>query len=1132
MSDGDRALQDPVAGSTNSGAGLPPRGIQNSTLTVERIAGRRSSASIQEETVNDIPSSARGAKRSPALRQGGRKSSVSFDEDAAEAAALASGVADAKSGPASRRGGRKSSISFDDDAAQAIRASSGPVSRRGGRKSSVSFDEDAAEGLLASGPEDAKVPSRRGSRGSGGRFSSVSFDEDLADDLILAYRRSSIGTPPRRGRLSSVSIDETVEWPKSDPTASELKAPLLRPRPKSSKGSIGSMTATAGKRSVGSGTGAKRSVGSAAGRGGSVDTLPSWRTPEAPLTAKMVGYEALDYTLSESELQRADYADKKHEELEAEQSHEARKRWGVTFAIGFLTALIAAAMTYCTKQLREIKVHIAEQLVRGEERGSFANGTALVAVVAICAGFVAIAASATFIQPESGGSGIPEVKTLLNGILVRRSMRIKTLVCKASGIVFAVAGGLPVGKEGPMIHSGAVVGSGLSQGKSTFLGFDTSWSKIKQFRNDKEKRDFIACGAAAGVAAAFGAPLGGVMFCLEEGASWWHPDLTWRTLFCAMTAAFLADLFLSGIKTHDWGRLNTPGLLTFGFSEFGEGPVLDYAAWEVPGFIAMGLFGGLLGAGVNACNKMTTQWRMRNITSRHVKHLEAIFIAVIAALVSFGLPCLFGAKFCRPVESPPGCPDRSHIDETTVSLFCPEGEYNELATLFFNGPEEAIRYLFFEPSDNDLSSQCNIDPSALLVFALPYLVMMTVFYGIAVPSGLFVPSILAGSALGRLMAYPFGMFWHMMGCSVAKHGTYALIGACALLGGLTRMTISLTLIMIECTGSVELGLPIFLTALAARWAGQMVNKGIYDIHIALREVPFLDWEPPLWYHNILACEIMSPDPVSLRDTERAGRILDALHSNTHNGFPITKVIGRTRFGQPVRRLRGIMLRKHLAMLLSPEFRDRVLVSPRERGRADSKGPLRRQNVEPVTWDDLESAYPRFPDAKDYSLTDFERDSLVELGHYCDPVPHMVNANATVWHVYALFRQLGLRHLCVVDDDGDVVGIITRQDLTREHCEHYIARIDLNPNMATRMWTAFSRRDAGKPSADGSLRARHLSMAEFDRETMGRRASTRSQHLASRRGTVLGLSVSGSSVRSSMAGGSMSKNSMSKQSISK
>lgn len=43
----------------------------------------------------------------------------------------------------------------------------------------------------------------------------------------------------------------------------------------------------------------------------------------------------------------------------------------------------------------------------------------------------------------------------------------------------SVAGGLPIGKEGPMIHSGAVVGAGLSQGKSTTLGCDTSFSKFQ-----------------------------------------------------------------------------------------------------------------------------------------------------------------------------------------------------------------------------------------------------------------------------------------------------------------------------------------------------------------------------------------------------------------------------------------------------------------------------------------------------------------------------------------------------------------------------------------------------------------------------------------------------------------------------
>lgn len=133
-------------------------------------------------------------------------------------------------------------------------------------------------------------------------------------------------------------------------------------------------------------------------------------------------------------------------------------------------------------------------------------------------------------------------------------------------LIFAFSSGLVLGPEGPMFHIGSTLGASLSQFRSKTLGIYSNlfW----KYQNDVDKRDFISCGAAAGIAAAFGAPIGGVLFTMEEGSSFWSQTLTWRTFFACMIATFTANLFLQNFQLfiHDYG------VLTFGLA--GEYPIL------------------------------------------------------------------------------------------------------------------------------------------------------------------------------------------------------------------------------------------------------------------------------------------------------------------------------------------------------------------------------------------------------------------------------------------------------------------------------------------------------------------------------------------------------------------------------
>ncbi|XP_019849977.1 PREDICTED: chloride transport protein 6-like [Amphimedon queenslandica] len=762
-------------------------------------------------------------------------------------------------------------------------------------------------------------------------------------------------------------------------------------------------------------------------------------------------------------------------------------RWVMVALIGIVTGTIAFLINVGIHYLRLLKYQgffRVYELTRD-------SGTIFLALLVIagfnvfCSIFAGILVA---IEPIAAGSGIPEIKCYLNGIRMPRVARIRTLMAKACGVLFSVAGGFLVGKEGPMIHTGAIVGAGIPQLRS-FI-----WKKLRlpypYFRDDKNKRDFVSCGAAAGVAAAFGAPIGGVLFSLEEGSSFWDQGLTWRSLFCAMCSTITLNLLLTGtplVPEAKFGELDQPGLINFGrFSNGGSGGNL----WTFPYlflFILIGAGGGLLGAWFNSLNKRLTIYRMKHVFRKNFfyKMLEVILIAMVTTVSFFILATLLGT--CVPVITR----SEQQFANSTRNFFCPTGVtfstikfndyFNDLATLMFNSEEDSIKQLFHQDGAFTL-------PTLGLAFICYYFIACWT-YGAGLPSGLFVPCLTIGALYGRFIITAM----QTAGIPTAiDPGTFALIGAAAFLGGVVRMTVSLTVILIESTDEIEYGLPLLVTLMVAKWVGDLFNEGLYDIHIEVKEIPLLGWDSPEKVDRLTATDVMNPDLKYIYPISNVGNIERLLTKTKHNAFFVvtaplsastedtTSSIGvskqspllykrqsmhpihRTKLMEQRRRRKEALKRKEYKeatinddgessgatpfssgaveglhdnannafTFLGLILRSQLVKLMHNRIFFDEENGVETQHC--IKHEELNEDYPRFKRIDDIELKEEDKRMQMDVSLYMNPCPYTVSYHAPLRRVFNLFRTMGLRHLPVIDNSGKAVGMITRHDLTHEH----------------------------------------------------------------------------------------------------
>ncbi|CAI5442013.1 unnamed protein product [Caenorhabditis angaria] len=569
--------------------------------------------------------------------------------------------------------------------------------------------------------------------------------------------------------------------------------------------------------------------------------------------------------------------------------------------------------------------------------------------------------------PYACGSGIPEIKCILSGFVIRGYLGKWTFIIKSVGLILSSASGLSLGKEGPMVHLACCIGNIFS------------YLFPKYGMNEAKKREILSASAAAGVSVAFGAPIGGVLFSLEEASYYFPLKTMWRSFFCALVAGIILR-FVNPFGSDQTSLFHVDYMMKWTFIEL------------VP-FALLGLFGGILGSLFIFANIRWSKFRKNNKILGSNPIYEVMIITLITASTAFFNPFTRISAASMIQQLFDKC--EGQVDD---DVLC---DSNRLFTLY-----------------------------GQLFWALLFKFIITIFtFGIKVPCGLFVPSIAMGAISGRLMGITVSQIFESVQatpghsdyftCQLGKDcvmpGLYAMVGAAAVLGGVTRMTVSLVVIMFELTGSLEFIVPTMVATMFSKWIGDGISKmGIYEAHIELNGYPFLDSKGEYPYSTV-ASQVMRPSinrqppvdemnvmsdfremknelSVITEDGMTLGDLESLLRQTDFNGFPVV-------ISQNTMHLVGFVTRRDIFLALHT---------------ARKTQPYVVTNSTAYFSDNVPDSVPGGA-------------APLRLRKILDLAPMTVTDQTPMETVIDMFRKLGLRQV-LVTRNGKVLGIITKKDI--------------------------------------------------------------------------------------------------------
>ncbi|XP_046516212.1 chloride channel protein ClC-Kb isoform X6 [Equus quagga] len=421
------------------------------------------------------------------------------------------------------------------------------------------------------------------------------------------------------------------------------------------------------------------------------------------------------------------------------------------------------------------------------------------------------------ITPFSGGSGVPELKTILSGVVLEDYLDIRNFGAKVVGLTCTLAASSTIflGKVGPFVHLSAMMAAYLGRVRVQATG---------ESENKSKRNEMLVAGAAVGVATVFSAPFSGVLFSIEVMSSHFSVWDYWRGFFAATCGAFMFRLlavFSSQEET----------ITSIFKTSFRVDVPFDLP--EIFFFVALGAICGIVSCAYLLCQRVFLGFVR---TNRVISKLMATSKPLCSALAALVL-----ASITYPPGSGRFMASRLSMSELLNSLL----DNNSWALMTQNSSppwpaEPDPQNLWFEWYHPRFTVF-----GTLAFFLIMKFWMLILATTIPIPAGYFLPIFIYGAAIGRLIgealsvAFPEGIVAGGDTNPIVP-GAYALAGAAAFSGAVTY-SISTALLAFEMTGQIVHALPVLMAVLAANAIAQSCQPSFYDGTIIVKKLPYLPW---------------------------------------------------------------------------------------------------------------------------------------------------------------------------------------------------------------------------------------------------------------------------------------------------